>query len=762
MNAEGHTSRRTGRGRRSRLGRRGFLLFLILALVAFALLPAVASAAITHVGSLSAAGSSISLPSGWQAGDLALVFAYRDTGSTAPGVPTGFTSVTSATGGSSGSYRAALLAYRYLQAGDASFTSSNATDMQVMVLRGTAPSSPVGSFNSNDASSGTLSYANLSGLATTSWVAGFGGNTSGTINGYTATSMTLSSYSGSGADPQLGQHYRTGVTSFSSTNWSGSSTGAWATIDAAVLADTTAPTVTINQAAGQTDPTGSSTINFTVVFSESVNDFATGDVTISGTAGGTKTATVTGSGTTYNVAVSGMTTPGTVIASVAAGVAHDLAGNASSASTSTDNSVTYSLEGTFYAGSGANDNSAGATAWTSTGSISANDSTYATATNVAANSTSQYLNASNFGFSIPAGASVTGITVVVDRMGSSTSGGIRDQTVQLLKGGARIGNNKADTTIWPTTSGGTTATYGTASDLWGAGWTADDINASNFGVSLRVSNTSTFSTRTASVDYIQVTVSYTAAVTNVSSTLANGSYTTGQVVPVTVTFNEPVTVTGSPQLSLSTGTPATTAVNYASGSGTNTLTFNYTVAAGNTSADLDYASTSALALNGGTIKNAAASNAALTLATPGATTSLGASKNIVIDTTAPSASVTAPASSAVFTGTFTTIAGTASDATSGVASVGVTIQRLSDNLYWTGLTWQAAPYYLAATYAAGSWSYDWSFDPVRQQGSPTYAIQATATDGVGISTGSGTVTGVSVHNQFTLTYAAGRPRQPDR
>jgi hypothetical protein len=50
---------------------------------------------------------------------------------------------------------------------------------------------------------------------------------------------------------------------------------------------------------------------------------------------------VTGSGTTYNVAVSGMTRTGTVVASLAAGVAHDTASNPSAASTSTDNEVAY-------------------------------------------------------------------------------------------------------------------------------------------------------------------------------------------------------------------------------------------------------------------------------------------------------------------------------------------------------------------------------------------------------------------------------------
>ena len=54
------------------------------------------------------------------------------------------------------------------------------------------------------------------------------------------------------------------------------------------------------------------------------------------------------------------------------------------------------------------------------------------------------------------------------------------------------------------------------------------------------------------------------------------------MIPVTVTFSEPVAVTGTPHARLATGTPAATAVNYASGTGTSTLTFNYTVAAGNT------------------------------------------------------------------------------------------------------------------------------------------------------------------------------------
>ncbi len=111
---------------------------------------------------------------------------------------------------------------------------------------------------------------------------------------------------------------------------------------ATVTVDTTAPTVTINQASGQADPTQASPISFTVVFSEEVTDFATGDITLDGTAGAT-TATITGSGTTYTVTVSGMNVSGTVIATIAAGAAHDAAGNANLASESTDNQIQFDL-----------------------------------------------------------------------------------------------------------------------------------------------------------------------------------------------------------------------------------------------------------------------------------------------------------------------------------------------------------------------------------------------------------------------------------
>jgi CSLREA domain-containing protein len=119
------------------------------------------------------------------------------------------------------------------------------------------------------------------------------------------------------------------------------------------VTDTTAPDVTINQAAGQADPvtgpTASTVINFTAIFSEPVlaGSFTNSDVTISGTAGATVvnvTEIAPNDGTHFNVAIEGMTQSGTVIATIPAGRASDSAGNLNTVSTSTDNTVTFNKD----------------------------------------------------------------------------------------------------------------------------------------------------------------------------------------------------------------------------------------------------------------------------------------------------------------------------------------------------------------------------------------------------------------------------------
>ncbi|HRP69563.1 MAG TPA: Ig-like domain-containing protein, partial [Turneriella sp.] len=210
-------------------------------------------------------------------------------------------------------------------------------------------------------------------------------------------------------------------------------------------------------------------------------------------------------------------------------------------------------------------------------------------------------------------------------------------------------------------------------------------------------------------------------VVNVTASTPNGAYKAGDTISIQVVFSENVTVTGIPQLTLATGTPATTAVSYVSTSPANTLNFTYTIASGNNSADLDYATTAALTA-GASIKDAAGNNATLTLATPGSAASLGANKAIVVDTTAPAA----PAALALLAADDTGVSNsdgitnkTSGMTIEGAAEANSTVKVYSPNTGGTLLGTVTAD-------GVGNWSLaGLSFTET------THTIVATATDGAG-------------------------------
>lgn len=128
------------------------------------------------------------------------------------------------------------------------------------------------------------------------------------------------------------------------------------------------------------------------------------------------------------------------------------------------------------------------------------------------------------------------------------------------------------------------------------------------------------------------------SIINVTTSTANGTYNTGATIPIQVKFQEAVWVTGTPTLTLETGNNDAV-VSYSSGSGTDTLTFNYTVAAEHQSVDLDYVSSSALSLNGGSIVDRIGNATNLALYSPGTgipgTASLGSNKDLQINPLPP-------------------------------------------------------------------------------------------------------------------------------
>jgi hypothetical protein len=119
-------------------------------------------------------------------------------------------------------------------------------------------------------------------------------------------------------------------------------------------------------------------------------------------------------------------------------------------------------------------------------------------------SRSDFLQVSNFGFSIPAGSQIDGVEVMIDRL-ASTANTVTDRGVLVLN--ASSGFSPADlasSAFWPTTD--SFATYGSDSNLWGMTWTADDVNDPNFSVLIAANIPGSVEAR---VDAILVTVYYT-------------------------------------------------------------------------------------------------------------------------------------------------------------------------------------------------------------------------------------------------------------
>ncbi|MCX6224217.1 MAG: hypothetical protein NTV01_05625 [Bacteroidia bacterium] len=232
------------------------------------------------------------------------------------------------------------------------------------------------------------------------------------------------------------------------------------------------------------------------------------------------------------------------------------------------------------AGTGTNVTGIGNIAWTNPGNITTTGTPYATAG--LANNTSNYLQGTGYGFSIPSPSTILGITVTINRQTSGTiSPLIRDNRISLLKSGAIQTTNYAVTgTNWPTTMG--PAIYGGIADLWGTTWTASEINDPNFGVVLAVTTTNTTS-RTATVDYIQITITYSCPTPAQPSTItgpanpcqgSSQTYDVTNVSSVTYTWTFP---TGWAQ----TGGGTSNSVTVTVGSGSGNITVTPSNACGN-------------------------------------------------------------------------------------------------------------------------------------------------------------------------------------
>jgi hypothetical protein len=146
-----------------------------------------------------------------------------------------------------------------------------------------------------------------------------------------------------------------------------------------------------------------------------------------------------------------------------------------------------------------------AKAWTNAANAATTNNTRATTTNLGGSggAYSDYLQLTNFGFSIPTNATILGIVVAVER--DDPNGNTIDNAVRIVKGNVIGSTDKSLAAAWPTTDA--YQSYGTSTDLWGETWTPADINSVNFGFAISARKLAG-GAQNGRIDHIQVTVHY--------------------------------------------------------------------------------------------------------------------------------------------------------------------------------------------------------------------------------------------------------------
>ncbi|MCR4303396.1 MAG: hypothetical protein NUV63_04090, partial [Gallionella sp.] len=211
--------------------------------------------------------------------------------------------------------------------------------------------------------------------------------------------------------------------------------------------------------------------------------------------------------------------------------------------------------------------------WSNAGLAVSSDGNDATAS-VNDGQRTDYLQCTGYGFTIPAGATINGITVNVERASSNT--GTQDFAMRVVKAGVIGTTDRSTATAYPTTDA--YEAHGGAADLWGTTWTVTDINAANFGAAFASQKPgSAGGARTISVDHVEITVDYTPVISVSSINRASTNPTEpATAVSWTVVFTASVSGVDASDFALVQGGGVTGAtITSVTGSGTTwTVTAN--------------------------------------------------------------------------------------------------------------------------------------------------------------------------------------------
>lgn len=157
-------------------------------------------------------------------------------------------------------------------------------------------------------------------------------------------------------------------------------------------------------------------------------------------------------------------------------------------------------------GTNTEDSSIGTVNWNQLDYDKTSDDTYATSQgNMNNGESTVYLKATNFGFSIPSGSTIDGITVNVEKKAGDTS--FFDNAIRIVKNGTVGTTDRSYNNPWPIHDD--TVAYGGVTDLWGETWTDTDINNANFGFAISVKKVDGDNNKKPLIDWVNITITYT-------------------------------------------------------------------------------------------------------------------------------------------------------------------------------------------------------------------------------------------------------------
>jgi hypothetical protein len=159
----------------------------------------------------------------------------------------------------------------------------------------------------------------------------------------------------------------------------------------------------------------------------------------------------------------------------------------------------------------------GSSVWSYLTNTSASDDNYTTVSGPDG-WISRDLDCTNFGFSIPAGSTIDGIEVKIERYGSL----VIDTSIKLLNGdgaGGESAQDKSTGASWSSTD--TVDSFGGSTDTWGETWSVSDINSSDFGVRIQCQDAVASDSQigSAQIDHVEIVIHYSPPERNSVSSL---------------------------------------------------------------------------------------------------------------------------------------------------------------------------------------------------------------------------------------------------